>query len=421
MGLPNTTHSDSDEGGQAGLRGLIAAMFSIYLVLLPFAHWLAPSGWLPLPNIPLLIAACLCIIGGVGRFRLAWRDLIVLGLVAIAVLSTLLNGGTLTAKSVNHMAALMFVSLLNYFVGGRILFSVLRSSWKTPLLVGFLFACALCVFEFVLVNFFDTPLPGYRPTVVEYDSTFLLGVRPRSTFAESGHFAFYLACIAPLLVAAYRTEKDAIAVKLVFVAVTLCSILLFSTSLFLVLALWGLIAFVLKGVYLKPLGFIVMCGAIVLFMIFSVELLRIADVLVLHKFRLFSFDDRQEKFVAVLELMRDSDVPHVLFGYGMGSFLGLGMEDSISSYANFLRDTGLVGFALFLSMLLPIESLDPRLSPVWQSAFLYLGVGMLLYFSAVPNYYFPHLAFALGALSSANEGPGLSKCLGATSAQSKSA
>jgi hypothetical protein len=83
------------------------------------------------------------------------------------------------------------------------------------------------------------------------------------------------------------------------------------------------------------------------------------------------------------------------------------MEDSISSYANFLRDAGMLGLALFVAMILPLEAVNPVVPRVWQAAFLYLGVGVLIYFSAVPNYYFPHLAFALGLMSSSNCGSGM--------------
>jgi hypothetical protein len=390
-----------------GLRGLVAALFWAYLLLMPLAHWLAPSGWLPLPNVPLLLAAALCLVGGIGHFRLSWRDLVLCSLVTVAVFSTLLNGGTLTSKSVNHMAALLFVSALNYFVGGRVVFSVMGNRWRTPVMLGFLFACALCVVEFAMVNFLDIPLPGYRPSGVDYGSTFILGVRPRSTFSESGHFAFYLACIAPLLVAAYASEERIWLVRTVILAVACCSILLFSTTLFIVIALWGCIYVVLRRIYLKPAGIAVIVLCMAVLVVFSAQMLELADILVLHKFRLYSFDDRQEKFIAVLDLVRESGFSHVLFGYGMGSFQGLGMEDSISSYANFLRDAGMLGLALFVAMILPLEAVNPVVPRVWQAAFLYLGVGVLIYFSAVPNYYFPHLAFALGLMSSSNCGSGM--------------
>lgn len=388
------------------LDGLIAGLFWIYLLLLPLAHWLAPSGWLPLPNVPLMLAAVLCVITKTGSFRVGWRDVAFAMLATVAVLSTLLNGDTMSEKSLNHVAALLFVTVLNYLVGGRIVFSALGARWKTPLLIGFLFACAICVIEFILVNFMGLPLPGFRPYGQEYDSTFLLGVRPRSTFYESGHFAFYLACMLPLLVAAYVERGRRVIVRVILAAFAICAVLLFSTSLFLVIVLWGLVYLFMARVYVRPAGLLLVLVLAVATYFYWDEFVYAADVLFLHKFQLYSFDDRQEKFLAVLNLVKESSTLNVLFGYGMGSFAGLGMADSISSYANFLRDVGLVGLALFVATLLPLESLNQGIPRVWQTAFLYMGVALLFFFGAVPNYYFPHLAFALGVMSSAND-PGL--------------
>jgi hypothetical protein len=302
---------------------LIAALFWCYLLLLPFAHWLAPSGWLPLPNIPLLAVAALLPFSTHARIEIVWRDVVLLALAVLGVISTLLNVETLTSKSVNHMSALLFVTVMNYFIGGRVLFGFLRDSWQAPLLFGFLFACALCVFEFCLVNFYGKALPGYRPDTVVYDSTFILGVRPRSTFSESGHFAFFLACVAPVLMAAYTERGRRNVVLLVLIAFIASAILLFSTTLFLVIFFWGLMYALIHRLCRRPWGFVLvflMMGATVAFGSFFFEL---ADALVLHKFRTYSFEDRQEKFAAVMDLMANAGPISVLFGHGMGSFMGL--------------------------------------------------------------------------------------------------
>lgn len=391
--------SNVRETASANVDGLIRALLWCYLMLLPFAHWLSPSGWLPLANVPLLGAATLLPFSNQGRIQFVWRDFLLLSLAVLGVVSTLANVDTLTGKSVNHMSALLFVTVLSYFVGGRVIFSYLRGVWHTPLLVGYLFSCSLCVFEYVLVNFVGIPLPGYRPSMGEYDSTFILGVRPRSTFSESGHFAFYLACVTPILVTAYSEQGRKTVVKVVLLAFLASATFLFSTTLFLLICVWVLMYAWIHRLHRRPWGFlvIVLIGSMIL--TFWPIFLELADTLVLHKFRTFSFDDRQEKFDAVMSRMMDSGPVSAVFGHGMGSFSGLGMEDSISSYANFARDTGLLGMAFFLLAILPLESCYRVVSRTWRLGFLFLGVGLVLFFTAVPNYYFPHLAFVLGLMS----------------------
>lgn len=388
------------DADSVAIDAYISALFTLYLLLLPFAHWLAPSGWLPLPNIPLLCAAALLPFSRRARIQIVWRDVVLFALAIVGVLSTLANADTITGKSVNHMTALLFVTFLNYFVGGRFLFCYLRDNWHRPLFLGFVFACALCVFEFVLVNYFHTPLPGHRPNAVEYGSTFILGVRPRSTFSESGHFAFYLACVVPLLIVSFREAGNRAAQRMVLLCMLICATLLFSTTLFMVMVLWGFMYAVFRKLHLRSWGLLAICFCIGVLILFAPAVLEATDILVLHKFRTDSFDDRQQKFEAVMHLISQADAANVLFGHGMGAFSGLHMEDSISSYVNFARDTGFLGAALFLLALVPVESFQRHAPRAWRRTFLLVGMGLIVYFTAVPNYFFPHFAFTLGLMSS---------------------
>lgn len=382
-----------------GLESAITWLLWMYLLMLPMAHWLAPSGWLPLTNVPLLCAIPLMLLNGAGRFRVVWRDVVLLGLLVLAVLSTLLNADILTSKSLNHMMAVLFVILLNYFVGGRLLFHYLPNDWHRPLLLGFLLSCGLCVFEYWLVNFQGTPLPGYRPDMQDYGSTYIFGVRPRSTFSESGHFAFYLACVVPFLLAAYIQEKRSSVVAWILASFFACAVLLFSTSLFLVIVMWlGLYACIRK-LYRKPWGFVLMAAGVASAVIFASYFLAFAEAVIFAKFKSTSFDDRHERFTATLDAIANSDALHVLFGNGMGSFVGLGLQDSISSYANFGRDAGLVGLLFFVLAIFPVEAFYRSVPLLWRRAMLFFGLGIMFFFTAVPNYYFPHVAFALGLMS----------------------
>jgi hypothetical protein len=382
---------------------LVRGCLWLYILLLPMVHWLSPSGWLPLTNIPLLVALVFLPLAPATRLRLGWRDIAVLLLAALAILSTAANIALVTQRSINHLSALLFVTLLNYFVGGRVALHFLQDRWKLPLLLGFVFSCLLCVFEFVLVNGFHHPLPGYRPSTEVYDSTFVFGVRPRSTFSESGHFAFYLACVAPVLVAAYREQNRPGIARLVIFLLLLCATLLFSTSLFLVLFIWLLMYVALNRVYTRWWGLLLIAVFSLLVVSAGSVLYDLADALVFEKFRLYSFEDRQEKFTTMVDLLTGSTPLQLLFGHGMGSFEALGVPNSISAYTNFALDLGLVGCLLFLLILMPPELFtDTR--DIWKRTWLYLCAGLVFFFLAVPNYFFPHFTFVLALMSSASAG-----------------
>ncbi|MFZ2991060.1 O-antigen ligase family protein [Ideonella sp.] len=383
-------------------------MDALYLLSIPFVSAFNVS---QIFIIPLMLALLgLVWYGGTGRLdrlHLIQADFLMLFFLACVLISTAVNLPHLSAKNLNHVLAVCAGYLIFYLGAERLTQHLSIERVLHLLFIGYLISTIFGLLEFVLVNFTSINLNDFvfRPAVEDYTPGFLdiVLIRARSLFEESGYFAAYMAMMAPLM-AFYlwkiRTERW---LRVLFVVLTLASYFAaFSVSLFIFLPFAVAVTVVLRTLQEGRItrGALISFAILTLIAIVVLSSPVLMELLFLRKFEGGSFQDRNEKFAATLDLVMDADWWRVVFGHGPGSYFNLGIKPAISVYLNYLRDLGVVGLSAYLLLMgfVLVDLLRDR-SPFGVALFVSALVIQLFYISTpiyfLPYYFIPMLLYRM--------------------------
>jgi len=253
------------------------------------------------------------------------------------------------------------------------------------------------IVEFVIVNFtsFNINAIVFRPAIEDYTPGFLdiILIRARSTFEESGYFAAYMGMLAPLMTYYLWQVRSERWLRWLFIGMTAVSYFVaFSVSLFIFLPFAIALTTFLRTLAERRMtrGVLVAYGVLVLMALVVISSPTLLEVLFLRKFEGGSFQDRNERFAATIDLVANSGWLHILFGHGPGSYFSLGIRPAVSVYLNFLRDLGALGLTAYLLLAgYALVNLFRARDPLGRALFLsYLVV--LLFFVSTPIYFLPH-------------------------------
>jgi len=369
----------------------------LYWFSIPFVNAFNASQVLIDPLIIALAAASLYALQGkLDAFKFGRLDGLLALFLGSVALSTCVNANTIEAKSINHLIAVFASFSIFYYLAVRISRELTIERILAVLWAGYIFTTVFGLVEFSLVNFLGIDLGSIvpRPSVSEYHPGFLdiVLIRSRSLFEESGYYAAYLSTVAPLLVHYLWRVNPSRAGKTAFILLSASSYFVaFSVSLFIFLPFAALLPSMVRLVAERRLArrlvwlyVIVLAAALV---VMSSDTLM--NALFLRKFSGNSFEDRNDKFEATLELMSNASWSSALFGYGPGSYFQLDVPPAISVYLNFWRDFGLLGIAAYFTFVIGfLRRCYADRSPLGLSIFVSALVVQLFYV-ATPAYFLP--------------------------------
>lgn len=392
-------------------------MDALYLLSIPFVSAFNVSQIFIIPLMVALIGlAWYGATGQLNRLRLIQADYLLLCFLACVLISTAVNLPQLSAKNLNHVAAICAGYLVFYLGAERLTQHLSIERVLQLLFIGYLVSTGFGLLEFLLVNFTSININNFvfRPAVEDYTPGFLdiVLIRARSLFEESGYFAAYMAMMAPLM-AFYlwkiRTERW---LRVLFVVLTLLSYFAaFSVSLFIFLPFAIAVTVVLRTVQERRMtrGVLVSFSILALIAIVVLSSPVLMELLFLRKFEGGSFQDRNEKFAATLDLVMDASWWQVMFGHGPGSYFNLGIKPAISVYLNYLRDLGVLGLTAYVLLMgFVLVDLFRDRSPFGVALFVSAVVIQLFYISTpiyfLPYYYIPLLLYRMRIVRGRNPG-----------------
>jgi hypothetical protein len=335
--------------------------------------------------------------GRLSKFPWLNIDRFVLVFLFTVLVSVAVNTPSLSPKNVNHVFAIFAAYGVFYFGADRLAHSMTTQKVLGILFVGYMIATLFGIFEFFIVNFTSYNLGAivFRPSVEDYTPGFLdiVLIRARSLFEESGYFAAYLAVLGPLMVYYLWFLREGRGWRFVFIVVTLASYFVaFSVSLFIFLPFAILLTVAIKtvteGRLTRSLLFVYFGLGVIAVGVLSSDVLM--DALFYRKFEGGSFEDRNQKFAATMEVMSSASWVHLLFGFGPGSYFNLGVKPAISVYLNYFRDLGVFGVSAYivLTLFLLIDMFRDK-RPLGVALFVSALVIQLFYIST-PIYFLPH-------------------------------
>jgi len=373
-------------------------MDALYFLSLPFVSAFNISQIFVIPLVVGLVALLwFGATGQIQRVALIELDRLVLLFLACMLVSVVINLPTMATKSLNHVFAILAGYLLFYFGAERIAQHLSIERILHLLFVGYMVTLVFGAFEFVVVNFtsFNINAIVFRPAVEDYTPGFLdiILIRARSTFEESGYFAAYLGMMGPLMFHYLWRVRQERWLRVVFlVGSAMAYFMAFSVSLFIFLPFAIALTTMLRTLVDRRMskGVVAAYALLVLLALVVVSFPGLLEVLILRKFEGNSFQDRNERFAATIDLVAAAPWLKILFGHGPGSYFSLGIQPAVSVYLNFLRDLGVVGLSAYL-LLAGYALLNLFRAPDSLGRALFLSyLVLLLFFVSTPIYFLPH-------------------------------
>lgn len=380
-------------------------LIKLLLITLAFTSAFAISSWLPIPviiNLLILIFSIFRSIDTKEKPNFNQLDIFPIALLLSLYLSLIININNIDTKAINHTLAYTFCITILYLFNALILrgfkFNILKY-----VTIGFIIATVFTIIEFININLLKFNINNIipRPTVSTYEPTFYgIIIRARSFFEESGYLGAFVATISPLAFY-YSIQKKNRKLKLFIVILTLFNIVLsFSISLWLFLPISILTGSLLKKA--KKKSFIIDFLKVFVFCSFLVLIFwhyfHFVYNEIISKFNSFSFDDRLSKASDNLGIIKNSNIIHLLFGYGPGSYEYLKVQPAISFYLNLFRDSGILGLSIFFVWIFFIiyESISSK--TIFSYYYLISLLALLFFLIATPNYFYSFiwLIFILG-------------------------
>ncbi len=271
-------------------------------------------------------------------------------------LTNIVNVELMDGKQLNHSISWLVCFLLFFYVN-RFCLKLLPIEEIYVVIVR----CYLLVTVFAIVEFLSRLVLGIdlngfipRPGGQQYEATFLglILQRSRAFFSESAHAGMYIALTYPFVKYWMKQNKSSALKEKIMLFITLfAAFTIFSTTFFIFFPAFIFLIFALgsKRFYkrlmiLTPILFLAV-------FLFRNEIYLIVDAAVLSKFQTGSADIRAYNMAASVNLIKNSSLLHVAFGYGPGSYFKLSLPDAAPSvYINILRDMGVVGLFSYCSI-----------------------------------------------------------------------
>jgi hypothetical protein len=386
-------------------------MAALYMAVIPFVNGFNFSALIIIPIIVSVLATAKSIFD--RRFRKIrnfWFDQAFLIFLCFLMFSLVINAGEVSNKTLNHFFAILASFVFFYYTVERFCHKVSDRILLRGLWFGYVAVTTLGIVEFVIrfSTGFDLGTVIPRPRVFEYAPTFLGDIfRARSTFEESGHFAAYIMMSAPFLSYYHWHLRPSLTGKTAFVILSLTALFsAFSISAFLFGPAALFLAIGIKLIrYRRVRAWPLVLGA---FLAIGVVLVVNSDEVVyevfIRKFTGASYLDRSEKLNETLDLMGSAPALNFLFGYGPGSYFELGIAPAISVFINFFRDFGLVGSTVFAISILYTTISASRIKEPIGDAILVGCLLVAMYFTAIPNYFYPYFFVPFVFLKRASTG-----------------
>lgn len=269
---------------------------------------------------------------------------------------------------------------------------------------GVVFASVFAIVEFSLKNFVRFNIDQFipRPAVEEYSPSSgidLIVIRARSFVEESGHFAMYLECFAPICIYYLKnTLKSPLLKWLMYLMIVLAMISTFSSAGFMVtiMSFFFLLLFFNKTASSKKkLGFFVF-GAMLFLIINWILDFIIGESLVANILQKLvggrSHDDRSDRMGETLQSFINGDILHQFFGYGPAAYNTLNIEPVFVLYQVVLLEIGIVGLVLLLMFFLYHLVILFRLRNSPIAPYLMFGlISVFLHYFIIHNYFYPWL------------------------------
>jgi hypothetical protein len=347
---------------------------------------------------PLIVALLAFLLYGalakLAPFPIGKTDQLIAAFLGCAVLSSCVNANWLNGKSVNHLMAVFACYTMFYVVPVRLSGRLSIERILSMLWIGYVVTTVFGLLEFALVNFAGKDLTGivFRPSVTDYTPGFLdiVLIRSRSFFEESGYYAAYLALIAPLLYFYLWEMKKSKAAKWAFVVLSLTSYFIsFSVSLFIFLPMAAAMPNMIRMVTERRVTPRMILAMLIIAGLAATALSSDVVTDLLFSRKAASFNDRNDKFEATLELMARANPLHALFGYGPGSYAALHVDPAISVYLNFWRDYGALGIGVYLILTIQFLMVCARDKSKFGTAVFTSAIAIALFFIATPLYFLP--------------------------------
>lgn len=369
----------------------------LYWFSLPFVNAFNFSETIIIPMIVSMMGVSIyAMTNRVQIFRPSRLDFLIMVFMGSVIFSMLINVNSLQAKGVNHLMAI-FSSYAILYYAPVMLSRKLSVERILAVLWGSYILCAVFgLFEFILANYTGVDLDAiiHRPSALDYKPSFLdiLLIRSRSLFEESGYFANYMAILMPLMVHYLWRVKNSNFERITFILLSIsASFVAFSVSMFIFLpgaiVIFGILRIVVERRITRTMSILfVVLLAIVLLVSLSDNL---ADMLFLRKFEGGSYQDRSEKYAATLDIMNNSDLLHLLFGYGPASYANLNILPATSVYFNFWRDYGIIGVSAYFLLVIHFLFISFSDKSAMGEAIFLSALVVQLFFIAIPTYYAP--------------------------------
>lgn len=380
-------------------------IIKLYLLLLPVTHAFNLSSLFIVPIIISVINALNVLISR-KKFFFDTLDKLFIVFLSAVFFSNLVNFDQISYKTINHSLVILSLVFLWYFFIKQKLINVSLANTLRIIYISYLIVISFSLIEFCSINFlginFDNYIP--RPSLTEYNPGFLgLFIRARSFFEESGYYAFYIACIFPLVyfyVLYFLKSKYVLIFLLIYTLLGIFTA--FSVTFFLFfplsIVLFILLKYNFKLLVIRKILYTSLI-LIILFIVFNQYFISFYESSILSKFAGISFEDRLNKYFLSVDLIMNASMVNLLFGYSAGSYYSLKIDPAISVHINFIRDFGIVGYFsfLFINMYSIVRLI---LSKVLFAKYLAISlIASNLFFISTPHYFEPQY-FLLFALSS---------------------
>lgn len=333
---------------------MLALLFRIFLCSLPFVHAFAFTQTVNLTIVMGVILLVFLPFSQYRAFRPSLIDAVIPVYVFTIVLSDILNFNILSGRTINHTIAWSVCLLLFFYVPRFYIKSISAQSFFRILTGTYILVTVFSGLEFLSANVYGVDFNEYipRPSVQDYMAGFMGGLlRSRAFFSESGYAGMYMALMYPFaLYWLSRNGKGRWQNILLFILTVFAAFTIFSTTYIMVFPAVIFTVFVVCKPNVRKRALKFLPVIILSCLLLGGTIISFSERNILYKFGTISAYERYCFIMDSFELYAKSDISHLLFGYGAGSYAALRLPAAASVYVNVLRDSGIVGLAAFCTI-----------------------------------------------------------------------
>lgn len=314
--------------------------------------------------------------------------LVIAGMVISTAIAFALSTVPDAEKSLNHTTARLFtivvLLLLPYILLNNDM--QLASAVRKGLLIALAISVTLIVYDFLRLNgYLDFGPVPHLETGDELDATHRVYIyRARGGSVEPGHDASVIAAIFPLLVDRMKENWRLITLFSIGFIVYFMG---YSTTLI----LWGFVFSLVYAALKQNRDFKERLWSIIRILFIFVVLFSVLASYDLvddleGKLDSVSYDGRVESLEAILLSVLES-FKTLIFGYGPGGYISIGVFSITNTFAALILDCGLFGLSFYIAAIFVSgRALYVSRDPLYIAAFF---AYLLTFVMAIGNYWFP--------------------------------